>query len=105
MVILQVIYLYQEDYQFDWHYWRTTHRAIIVNYLKPYIKEVTRDFGLKGFNSSAPAVVLSSRIIFESMEEYEKVPKAYIDEIIADCKNFTNISPIISLATTDEPEL
>lgn len=95
MYQVSVMYPNQEGKRFDFQYYRTTHMALVEDFLKPYgllRTEVLR--GTSGGAGQPAPFICIGNLFFETAEGYEKGIAASGGKLRADITRFTDIAPI-----------
>lgn len=103
MIRLNAIYPYSETARFDYPYFRDRHMVMVAERLGSACLYYTVDKVLAGGTPSAPLPYLAScSIHFESMESLQQAMRPHAREIMADVKNYTDITPVFWISEVDK---
>ncbi len=99
MIKISVLYPNTEGAKFDMAYYCQTHMPLVKRLLSPAIKNMAVDQGIGGFGpgSSAPFVA-AGHLFFDSVEAFQTAFTPYMQEIMGDIPNYTNITPTIQVS-------
>lgn len=94
MIRVSAFYAYEEGAQFDFEYYRNRHFPLVASLMKPYgLIRYEIDRGLSSRSSAKPDFVAIGHMILDSLEEWGKGLSIHGEQILADVKNYTNLSP------------
>jgi uncharacterized protein (TIGR02118 family) len=99
MIKVSVIYPNAEGKTFDMHYYLVKHLPFVGGLLGDALKGATVEKGIEGGapESAAPFAAMGN-MYFNTVEDFQKAFGPNADKIMADVKNFTNITPVIQIS-------
>lgn len=84
---------------FDMDYYLNTHIPLVEKLMSPYgLLRVEVDRGIGGMPGEAAPFTAIARMIFNSMEGFQKGSEAHDSKLAADVKNFTDIKPFFQVS-------
>lgn len=99
MIKVSVMYAYTAGARFDHEYYKSTHMPLLKKRMGDHCKFYTVDKGIAGGapGEAAPYVGLC-HIYCDSVEAFQKGFGPHAKEILADIRNYTDISPKIQIS-------
>lgn len=99
MIKVSVMYPSGPEVRFDHNYYRDHHMPLIKKRMGAGLKYYSVDKGLAGGTSGAPPTyVAACHLMCESVEAYQSSFGPYAQEIRADIRNFTDVTPVIQVS-------
>ena len=99
MIKISVMYANSATVKFDHAYYRDKHLPLIKSRMGAGLKYYTIDKGLAGGAPGAPpAYVGMCHLMCDSLEAYETSFRPHAQEIVADIRNFTTVTPITQIS-------
>jgi uncharacterized protein (TIGR02118 family) len=99
MIKVSVMYPNQPGARFDHDYYRATHMPLVKERMGDNCRFYTIDKGLAGGAPGAPATYVGMCHIFcDSVEAFQAGFAPHADEILADIRNYTDLSPVIQIS-------
>lgn len=99
MIKVSVMYPNQPGARFDHDYYRATHMPLVKERMGDTCRFYTIDKGLAGGAPGAPAAYVGMCHIFcDSVEAFQAGFAPHADEILADIRNYTDLSPVIQIS-------
>jgi len=99
MIKVSVMYPNQPGARFDHDYYRATHMPLVKARMGDNCRFYTIDKGLAGGAPGAPpAYVGMCHIFCDSVESFQAGFGPHADEILADIRNYTDLSPVIQIS-------
>jgi uncharacterized protein (TIGR02118 family) len=99
MIKVSVMYPYAPGARFDHSYYRDKHLPLIKSRMGAALKYYTIDKGLAGGAPDAPpAYVGMCHLLCDSVETYKSSFGPHAEELSADIRNFTEITPIVQIS-------
>ena len=99
MIKVSVMYPNQPGARFDHDYYRATHMPLVKERMGDNCRFYTIDRGLAGGAPDAPATYVGMCHIFcDSVEAFQAGFGPHADEILADIRNYTDLSPVIQIS-------
>jgi uncharacterized protein (TIGR02118 family) len=99
MIKVSVIYPNGPGVRFDHDYYRNTHLPLIKSRMGAGLRYYTIDKGLSGKTRDAPPTyVAACHLMCDSLEVYQASFGPHAQEINADIRNFTGVTPIVQIS-------
>jgi len=99
MIKVSVMYPNDAGARFDHEYYRDKHMPMVKSKLGESCKYYTVDKGIAGGAPGAPATYVGMCHIFsDSVEAFQAGFGPHADEILADIKNYTDLTPVIQIS-------
>jgi uncharacterized protein (TIGR02118 family) len=98
MIKVSVIYPNKPGARFDHDYYRTKHLPLIKSRMGAALKYYAIDKGLADKDGKPGAYVAMCHLLCDSIVEYQSSFGPYAQEIDADIRNFTNVTPVIQIS-------
>ena len=99
MIKVSVMYPTSPGVRFDHNYYRDHHMPLITKRMGAGLKYYSIDKGLAGGAPGAPPTyVAACHLMCESVEAYQSSFGPYAQEIRADIRNFTDVTPVIQVS-------
>jgi uncharacterized protein (TIGR02118 family) len=98
MIKVSVIYPNKPGARFDHDYYRTKHLPLIKSRMGAALKYYAIDKGLADKDGKSGAYVAMCHLLCDSIGEYQSSFGPYAQEIDADIRNFTNVTPVIQIS-------
>ena len=99
MIKVSVMYPNDPGARFDHEYYRDKHMPMVKSRLGESCKYYTVDKGIAGGAPGAPATYVGMCHIFsDSVEAFQAGFDPHANEILADIKNYTDLTPVIQIS-------
>jgi len=99
MIKVSVMYPNKADARFDHAYYRDKHMPLVKERMGERCKFYTIDKGLGGDSPGSPPIYIGMCHIYcDSIEAFQAGFGPHAGEIIADIKNYTDISPVMQVS-------
>ncbi|WP_199270227.1 EthD family reductase [Algibacter sp. L3A6] len=99
MIKLSALYPKQEGSHFDIDYYCNIHTPMVVRLLGDSLKHSAVEQGLSGFERGSESTFMAcGHLYFDSIDEMHKAFEPYLDEIMGDIKNYTNVTPYFQIS-------
>lgn len=99
MVKVSVLYPGSTNVKFDMEYYLGKHMPLVREKSGPACKGVAVDEGLAGAIPGAPPTYIAmGHILYDTVEEFQKVFAEHGQALLADIPNFTNTQPVIQIS-------
>jgi uncharacterized protein (TIGR02118 family) len=99
MIKVSVMYPNTSGVRFDHAYYRDQHLPLIKTRMGAALKYYTIDKGLSGGSADAPAAYVGMcHLLCDSLEAYRTSFAPHGQEILADIRNFTNVTPVTQIS-------
>lgn len=99
MIKVSVLYHNTPGARFDHAYYRNKHMPLIKSRMGSGLKYYTVDKGLAGGAPDAPATYVGMcHLMCDSLEAYQSSFGPYAQELTADIRNFTDVTPVIQIS-------
>src|SRR6266852_5141929 len=98
MIKVSVLYENTPGKKFDLAYYCSKHIPMVKQKLGAACKRVEVDQGMGGMQpGSKPAFIVQAQLVFDSVEAFQQAFAPHAQSIMADIRNYTDITPIIQL--------
>lgn len=99
MIKLSAAYPKEEGSYFDIDYYCNTHTPMVVRLLGDFLKHSAVEKGLSAFEreSESPFMAMG-HLYFVSVDEMHKAFEPYLEEIMGDIQNYTNVQPYFQIS-------
>lgn len=99
MIKLSALYPKQEDSNFDIDYYCHIHTPMVAKLLGSFLKHSAVEQGLSGFEKGSQSTFMAcGHLYFDSVDDMHKAFEPYLDEIMGDIKNYTNVQPYFQIS-------
>jgi uncharacterized protein (TIGR02118 family) len=99
MIKVSVMYPNDAGARFDHDYYRDKHMPMVKSRMGDSCKYYTVDKGIAGGMPGTPATYVGMCHIFsDSIEAFQSGFGPHADEIMADIKNYTDLTPVIQIS-------
>lgn len=99
MIKVSVMYPNRPGVRFDHEYYRNKHLPLIERRMGAALKYYTIDKGLAGGAPNAPPTYVGMcHLLCDSLETYHSAFNPHAEEILADIRNFTDVTPVIQIS-------
>jgi len=99
MIKVSVMYPNSPAVRFDHAYYRAKHLPLIKARMGAALQYYTIDKGLSGASPDAPAAYVGMcHLLCDSFAAYQAAFAPHAQEIVADIRNFTNVSPVTQIS-------
>jgi uncharacterized protein (TIGR02118 family) len=99
MIKVSVMYPHTPGARFDHDYYRNSHLPLIKNRMGAALRYYTIDKGLTGGSPAAPPPYIGMcHLLCDSVEAYKAANGPYSREILADIRNFTDVTPVVQFS-------
>lgn len=99
MIKVSVMYPFTPAARFDHDYYRDRHMPMVKEKMGDSLDHYTVDKGLSGgAPSSSPTYVGMCHLFCDSVEAFQQGFGPHSEEILADIKNYTDLSPVLQIS-------
>ncbi|WP_206672753.1 EthD family reductase [Algibacter lectus] len=100
MIKLSALYPNTEDSYFDIDYYCNTHTPMVAKFLGDAMKHAAVEEGLSAFDrdSEKPFMAIG-HLYFDTLDDMHNAFEPYMEEIMGDIKNYTNVQPYFQIST------
>ncbi|WP_158700949.1 EthD family reductase [Phytohalomonas tamaricis] len=99
MIIVSVMYPYQENSHFDMEYYQHSHRSLVKERLGDALKGFSIEQGISSSESDEkPRYVAIARLLFDSHDAFAAAMGPHQEEFTQDVANFTNLTPSMQIS-------
>ncbi len=97
MIRVNVMYPKQENGNFDYDYYLSTHMPLVEKRWGNVVRGMEVYKGLGGAGGAPEPYVTVASLKFDSVQAFEQALDAHAPEIMGDIPNFTNINPVVQI--------
>jgi uncharacterized protein (TIGR02118 family) len=95
MFKVSVMYPNEEEAEFDYEYYKSTHMKLVEEHLKPFgVIKTEVDKGVSGGGDEPAPYICIGHLYFETRDGYDKGIAEKGAILRGDIPNFTNVTPI-----------
>lgn len=99
MIKLSALYPNTKDSYFDIDYYCNTHTPMVAKYLGDAMKHAAVEHGISAFERDSKSPFMATgHLYFESVDAMHKAFEPYMEEIMGDIKNYTNVQPYFQIS-------
>jgi len=99
MIKLSALYPKTETSYFDIDYYCNVHTPMVGNYLGEAMKHSAVEYGISAFDKGSESPFMAmGHIYFDSVDAMHAAFEPYMEEIMGDIKNYTNVQPYFQIS-------